>query len=962
MPNKKNLAVGIVATPPSPPTSGTSLTLQSGHGARFPATPFYVTARPPGVLPDPDNSEIMQVTAVSTDTFTVVRAQRGTTAKSIAVDWVIENAIYTEDIIGGVDIKDDGSFITTALGIDFGTNLSVTDNADGTVTVNSPSAGQRAFVLNEDLSAGDVVKLVDNSGAKVAKLGQNTLGWKRVFSTGGGNAVIKQLSSTRAVALSLDFNPSGYQNLVLHLFEVSGNWLHHIGSWEASDYVAGNVINSTFGLAVLSSTKVLVAYSLNLGGSKCRVIDLTNDTPTFGTLTTFTTATSVPVQADATNTDAFVIAWGGASPSVIAGTVSGTTITLGTAVSFDSSTPQSLAIRKIDANTAVVTWGLSTSGRARVVSVSGTTITLGAIATFNPANTNGVSLAVLAINKIAVGYSDAGNSNFVSVCVGDISGTTITFGSEFSSGVVSSKVRVCELSPTSIIVAYDGSSPTVVAARQASISGTTVSFSSNIWRYDTLNLDSLWPRDAQSFYFVVAVSAGGSNIVRHKNAGIAIYSNDIIYWGNSVAYGDNNQVTASQSTAVCALTATKFVSAFFNSTTVFVRVVDISGETVTFGTISTITISSTTRINLTRVSDTGFALIINSGANFTLYAATVSGTTITFGTAQTWSVTGTVNGANVYLLSPNFVYALWEADDGAGTKSLNGRAYTVSGTTLTLAVSDYIIASSTIHSFFPVVKYDDFTLLTALNNSLLVLRRGMDGQFTRIQDVRYLNSFPSGYSFYGIAKYNGGAVLFYKTNNNEIYAVIFRMVGDSFVWGGESPRYIKNTTNFIASNQSSLTQSPVYTLSNNRIVLALPGDIDGGNNNSVQLLFLRVEPPDNLVFEDSFIFNATSLLSFNAAKLQDGKLVFAYSPTNGSNGAPMLSFLFDERERAFGVMQASGTSGGSKVVTYRGGVSSVHSGLKIGERYYLREDGKIGTRQTAFPLGRAISSTELILE
>jgi hypothetical protein len=116
--NKKNLAVGIVATPPSPPTSGTSLILQSGHGARFPSAPFYVTAHPHGVLPDPDNSEIMQVTAVSGDTLTVVRAQRDTTAKSIDTNWVIENAIFTEDIIDGLtgEVTGSGSgLITTTI-------------------------------------------------------------------------------------------------------------------------------------------------------------------------------------------------------------------------------------------------------------------------------------------------------------------------------------------------------------------------------------------------------------------------------------------------------------------------------------------------------------------------------------------------------------------------------------------------------------------------------------------------------------------------------------------------------------------------------------------------------------------------------------------------------------------------------------------------------------------------------
>lgn len=80
-----NLAVSTVATAPSPATSGTSLVVGSGHGARFPAAPFNATVWPTGANPDPSNAEIVRVTARSTDTLTITRAQEGTTARTVVI-------------------------------------------------------------------------------------------------------------------------------------------------------------------------------------------------------------------------------------------------------------------------------------------------------------------------------------------------------------------------------------------------------------------------------------------------------------------------------------------------------------------------------------------------------------------------------------------------------------------------------------------------------------------------------------------------------------------------------------------------------------------------------------------------------------------------------------------------------------------------------------------------------------
>jgi hypothetical protein len=89
----KNFAYSLVATAPSPATSGTSLVVTASQGSYFPATPFDATIWPAGVQPTNSNAEIVRVTAVATDTFTITRAQYGTTAQSIAVGYQIAQTV-----------------------------------------------------------------------------------------------------------------------------------------------------------------------------------------------------------------------------------------------------------------------------------------------------------------------------------------------------------------------------------------------------------------------------------------------------------------------------------------------------------------------------------------------------------------------------------------------------------------------------------------------------------------------------------------------------------------------------------------------------------------------------------------------------------------------------------------------------------------------------------------------------
>jgi hypothetical protein len=96
MANKANLANSVLFAPLS--DSATSLQVYAGDGSLFPAAPFYLTISPKNKWSRKINSEIVLVTAKSTDTFTITRAQKSTTAKAFEYGDLLAIGIYKEDL------------------------------------------------------------------------------------------------------------------------------------------------------------------------------------------------------------------------------------------------------------------------------------------------------------------------------------------------------------------------------------------------------------------------------------------------------------------------------------------------------------------------------------------------------------------------------------------------------------------------------------------------------------------------------------------------------------------------------------------------------------------------------------------------------------------------------------------------------------------------------------------------
>ncbi len=85
MDSHKNFAASLVATAPSPASSGTSLVVTTSDGAKFPTPPFNATVWPAGVQPTTANAEIVRVTNITSDTLTITRAQESSSARSIII-------------------------------------------------------------------------------------------------------------------------------------------------------------------------------------------------------------------------------------------------------------------------------------------------------------------------------------------------------------------------------------------------------------------------------------------------------------------------------------------------------------------------------------------------------------------------------------------------------------------------------------------------------------------------------------------------------------------------------------------------------------------------------------------------------------------------------------------------------------------------------------------------------------
>jgi len=237
----------------------------------------------------------------------------------------------------------------------------------------------------------------------------------------------------------------------------------------------------------LDDDHIVVAYCDNADRfGKVVCASISGTTPSFGTIVTFDElAEDNDIMVAALDSTHFVIAYHGPNDGsghnpgkCIAGTVSGTTITLGSSVTFGAAYDEdSLDICAMDATHFVLVFHDDNADTIKVQggSVSTRTITMGAVDTAYTSWSSDNAICSLDSSHFVIVY---GNTTGGYVACGTLSGNTVTItqdgGTEYGSGRASSS-SITAMDSSHFVIAFtdhdDSDTPKVIAG---SVSGTTI--------------------------------------------------------------------------------------------------------------------------------------------------------------------------------------------------------------------------------------------------------------------------------------------------------------------------------------------------------------------------------------------------------------------------------------------------------------------------------------------------------
>ena len=320
--------------------------------------------------------------------------------------------------------------------------------------------------------------------------------------------------------------------------------------------------------AALSDTKFIVAYQdyANLFYGTAIVGTVSGSTITFGSEYVFNSATTWYTSVAGLSDSKFVVAYCDVGNSyygtAIVGTVSGSTISYGSEYIFNSASNDSISAAALSDSKFVVAyrdWGNLSYGTAIVGTVSGSTITFGSEYVFNSADNDYISATALSDSKFVVAYRDVGNSKYGTAVVGTVTGSTITFGSGYVfNSADNNYISATALSDSKFVVAYrDMGNSNYGTAIVGTVSGSTITFGSG-YVFNSASNDYISATALSDSKFVVAYRDEGNS-----NYGTAVVGT---VTGSTITYGSgyvcNNADTYFIS--VVALSDTKFVVAYYD--------------------------------------------------------------------------------------------------------------------------------------------------------------------------------------------------------------------------------------------------------------------------------------------------------------------------------------------------------------------------------------------------------------
>jgi len=339
---------------------------------------------------------------------------------------------------------------------------------------------------------------------------------------------------------------------------------------------------------------------------------------------------------------------GSADPSVGTPAVFESANTRHTATAYDSANNKVVVFYRDQTN--------SQYGTAVVGTVSGTSISFGTPVVFNSAGTYHIAATYDSTNgKMVVVYNDGGNNNYGTAIVGTVSGTSISFGSEatFESAIIARTAITFDSSGGKVVIVYkdDGNSDYGTAI-VGSVSGTSISFGSATVFNSGTTFYNAATFDSSNNKVVIAYQDAGNSDKGTAIVGTVNPSNNSITFGSEVVFesGRTNWISATYDSA-----NGKVVIAYednANSSYGTAIVGTVSGTSISFGT-AVVFESATTNHNRIVYDSNKEKVVIayrDNGNSFygTVIVGTVSGTSISFGTPLVYESATVDHSSAVY--------------------------------------------------------------------------------------------------------------------------------------------------------------------------------------------------------------------------------------------------------------------------------------------------------------------------
>ena len=332
----------------------------------------------------------------------------------------------------------------------------------------------------------------------------------------------------------------------------------------ANPAVAGSKV--TFESGTMGSEHIGVVYDPDVGRIVIAYQDEANSfygQAVVGTVSGTSISFGTPVVFESAKSKDFFVAYDTANDKVvivfcdeadsdkgkgIVGTVSGTSISFGSAATFNSGgTNVQGLVYDTNAGKVVVVYrdqGNSNRGTAAVGTVSGTSISFGSEALFN-GNNGGYNITAVydsTAQKVVIAFMDQGNSSYGTSVVGTVSGTDITFGSAatFNSVTTQDTGIAYDSSNNKTVITYkDGSNSDKGMAVVGTVSGTSISFGTPVQFVSrvTGNHDPVYHSETGKIIinYISYTSSGKGRFITGKVSGTTIgsFSSPVSYYSDS---------------------------------------------------------------------------------------------------------------------------------------------------------------------------------------------------------------------------------------------------------------------------------------------------------------------------------------------------------------------------------------------------------------------------------------------